>query len=52
MEVLPGPEIFTGVLVMGKSGIHKALMKQVKVRLSYVLAEIETTKRGRERVSL
>ena len=36
MEVLPGPDFPTGALVMGNQ-VSTRLMKQVKVRLSYVL---------------
>ena len=38
MEVLPGPDFPTGALVMGNQ-VSIRLMKQVKVRLSYVLVQ-------------
>ena len=51
MEALPGPDFPTGALVMGKSGIHKASMKQEKDRSSLrSRTEIEVTKSGRERI--
>ena len=50
MEVLPGPDIPTGGLVMGKSGIHRAYETGKGSIVLRSRTEIETTKSGRERI--
>ena len=50
MEVLPGPDLPTGALVMGKSGIHKAYETGKGSIVLRSRTEIEETKTGRERI--
>ena len=50
MEVLPGPDLPTGALVMGRSGIHKAYETGKGSIVLRSRTEIEETKTGRERI--
>ena len=50
LMVLPGPDFPTGVLVMGKSGIHKAYETGKGLLFFVLVMEIEETKTDRERI--